>query len=140
MEYPKTTQDVYNMAMRHLWDQNRQSTNETSGVCAYRGPGGISCAVGCFIPDRLYEPGMENKIVGELINYAHNDGLLELGDFLDYNHNILDELQTFHDNFAKESTFREYIIYEGLQIAAKFGLTPFLPPEAEDEASFLPPL
>lgn len=35
----------------------------------YRGPEGLSCAVGCIIPPEEYDPAMENKDVHGLIEF-----------------------------------------------------------------------
>jgi hypothetical protein len=40
---------------------NRQSKKSpSSSFCMYRNPQGAKCAVGCLIPDEMYNPQMEN--------------------------------------------------------------------------------
>lgn len=50
-------QEIYNTVRDHLLNQNKQSIID--GVCQYRGPKHTMCAVGCLIPDELYDPRME---------------------------------------------------------------------------------
>lgn len=38
-----------------------------SATCLYRGPKGKKCAVGLFIPDEVYSPGMEDKNVAAIV-------------------------------------------------------------------------
>lgn len=50
-------QAVYNTVRDHLMKQGRRALNGIT--CAYRGEAGRTCAVGCLIPDALYDPTME---------------------------------------------------------------------------------
>lgn len=59
-------QQIFDTVATHLLTQNRKSINEingNSGVCAYRGNNGASCAVGCLIPDAAYKSSMETKTI-----------------------------------------------------------------------------
>lgn len=55
-----TAQEVFDKAAEHLLKQNCKSENEW-GKCVYRGPNGLKCAAGPFIPDWLYSPAMEGR-------------------------------------------------------------------------------
>ena len=61
LEY--TNQSVYDKVCAHLAAQKTRSMNANG--CAYRGALGRSCAVGCLIPDEIYDPDMDlDKSVG----------------------------------------------------------------------------
>jgi hypothetical protein len=46
------------MVSLHLITQNKKSMN-IGGFCAYRGCDGLMCAIGCLIPDDVYNPNMD---------------------------------------------------------------------------------
>lgn len=45
----------------HLIKQKAQSREDVAFNCQYRAADGNMCAVGCLIPDALYDPALENK-------------------------------------------------------------------------------
>ena len=49
----------------HLAAQRKVAV--TDNRCAYQGAGGTMCAVGCLIPDELYESRMEGKAADEVL-------------------------------------------------------------------------
>ena len=53
-----TLQEIFDKVAVHLLTQQERS--ETCGGCAYRGERGLMCAVGCLIPDELYDSSMES--------------------------------------------------------------------------------
>jgi hypothetical protein len=58
-------QSVIDEVVPFLYKQ-RPSFNESNpnvSHCAYRGPNGSRCAIGYYIPDDLYDPLMELKMV-----------------------------------------------------------------------------
>ena len=64
-----TKQEVFDKVATHLLTQMEQSRSEAAKGfskeptgCAYRGDGGKMCAVGCLIPDDIYDEEMEGKI------------------------------------------------------------------------------
>jgi hypothetical protein len=59
-------QDIFDFVTRHLLTQGRRATPFNSNGCLYRAHGGLSCAVGCLIPDGSYHPGMEGRGVRDL--------------------------------------------------------------------------
>ena len=66
------------------------------GRCAYRGPDGLQCAIGCLIPDRLYDPKMEGNEMGNIVNLMVT--YPKLRKFLGKkNDDFLLELQRAHD-------------------------------------------
>jgi hypothetical protein len=52
-------QKVFDTVVAHLRKQQTISRFENGKGCAYRGPNGTSCAVGCLIPDELYSATIE---------------------------------------------------------------------------------
>lgn len=55
-----TTQQLYDRTVEHLHTQGKRSAKR-NGACMYRGPRHTMCALGCHIPDELYDKGMEGK-------------------------------------------------------------------------------
>lgn len=47
--------------VNHMRTQGRQSFDEAGETCAYRGVGGLRCAVGALIPDTAYYSGIEGR-------------------------------------------------------------------------------
>lgn len=50
--------EVFDIVRNHLLTQNATSFS-VDRQCAYRGAGGLKCAIGCLIPDHDYHPNME---------------------------------------------------------------------------------
>lgn len=112
----KSAQSVFNKVIRHL---RRQGVRSVDGHrCLYRGPDGTSCAVGCLIPDELYDPSMEGQGVGSLIYDAEHPKTVQrlLGPRL-----LLEELQNLHDEYMREG-WNDECETEAQRIADKFGL------------------
>jgi hypothetical protein len=69
----KTPQEIFDIVSTHLLTQKRQARQgcdaegNGSGICVYRSPEGLKCAVGCLIDDQHYKPIMEKA--GSLINF-----------------------------------------------------------------------
>lgn len=94
-------QEAFDIVKRHLLTQKKISVNH-EGVCQYRGPDGLKCAIGALIPDEIYNPTMENHTIKELLSRAwrnkHLDSsraLLEVLGKVD--ENLLKVLQFHHD-------------------------------------------
>ncbi len=85
-----TDQEVFNKVKSHLLEQ-REVASSIMGECKYR-INGLKCAIGCLIPNNLYDPDMETHLVR---------GLLELwpwlGAHLGNNIKLLESLQNVHD-------------------------------------------
>ena len=62
-----TQQEIFDTVLEHLRKQGKASLS-TEGDCTYRGPDGTSCAVGCLIPDELYDPLIENVSLPQIFN------------------------------------------------------------------------
>ena len=60
-----TMQFEFDAVVAHLYKQGRPAKDEL-GTCFYRSPEGLSCAVGCRIPDEMYRKSMEGTCVSAL--------------------------------------------------------------------------
>lgn len=62
-----TKQELFNYVTRRIYEQGQTSVADVT--CAYRGESidgqPLMCAVGALIPDQLYNPDMEHKIVDD---------------------------------------------------------------------------
>lgn len=105
-----TPQQVFDYVTAFVFKQGVQSTivkrsieDEETTVCAYRGANGTMCAVGCLIPDEVYESIIEDETLHALLAYADLDAYPELnaaiqkfGPF----EALLCDLQVAHDSTA----------------------------------------
>lgn len=128
----QTMQQVFDRVALHLLQQGRKSLMEadrtTSVRCAYRGEGGLKCAVGFLISDEAYNEELESCPVHDAgVCFALNrsgvsttHGMVEM----------LGRLQSIHDNAQPERWL------SSLQsIAASHGLTmPALAAECQSQA------
>lgn len=62
-----TGQEIFDSVLAHLRKQGEAAVNGT-GECMYRGLGGTACAVGCLIPDELYDPRIEDVSAEQIMN------------------------------------------------------------------------
>ncbi len=64
-------QEAFNKIVTHLRKQGQKSVvkhpGRTDDICMYRGLNGMSCSVGCLIPDDIYSPEMEDTNVRALL-------------------------------------------------------------------------
>jgi hypothetical protein len=51
-------QEIFTTVKNHLLSQNARSVNDYD-ECVYRGVDGKMCAIGCLMPDHLYDPECE---------------------------------------------------------------------------------
>lgn len=84
-------QTVFDYVCHHMAAQGRQSANE--GQCMYRSEEGLSCAVGCLIPDDFYSPLIESVSVYNLKGGQMPNELIPFRD-----NGLLHLLQTAHDS------------------------------------------
>lgn len=64
----RTPEDIYALVRGHLLGQGARSVGPAG--CAYRGSGLTACAVGCLIPDGLYDPVLEGRPARALAGVA----------------------------------------------------------------------
>lgn len=100
-------QEVFEYCLTHLREQGHRSMLEDGSNCAYHGVDGAKCAVGCFIPDELYDPEMEQLRVGHLL-FRHKDRLNPIAQGIDTHLQLLRELQYFHDD---PQTWKNFELY-----------------------------
>lgn len=93
-----TLQQMFDKVVTHLRKQGERAMN--GAVCAYRGVGNTQCAVGCLIPDEIYDPKMEGRgVYGLCDDFPAVRALLPT-----VAHQTLAlDLQSVHDSFAAQS-------------------------------------
>ena len=64
-----TEQEIFDTVLTHLREQGEAATS-AGGSCRYRGANGTACAVGCLIPDELYDPLIEGLTVVQIVKAA----------------------------------------------------------------------
>lgn len=120
-----TKQEAFDQMVAHLREQKAFSIRkldiadgETIPGCAYRGEGGVKCAVGCLIPDNLYSPKMENDTPA---SYTLRDTMGWSEDFADFlfqaQHSLHDTLwceedPTFHSDIFENAARKFAACYE----------------------------
>ena len=88
-----TAQEIFTKSATHLLRQGGKSiTFAPNKICAYRGNDGMECAIGCLIPDALYNRGMEARIVADMMLFPGIPDLLG-----EANIDLLEALQLVHD-------------------------------------------
>lgn len=97
-----TPQEIFDKAATHLLTQNEKSFGgycmgyddngnaEKRPRCLYRGPNGLQCAFGPFIPDDKYVLSMEGTNANGVINMLKDEGLAEHA-------HLFRKLQRIHD-------------------------------------------
>jgi hypothetical protein len=103
-------QDLFDRIVTHCFNQGFQSVDDT-GSCMYRGEEGRSCAVGCLIPDEMYDPSIERKIY-DMFNVSDNSYREAIYEYLGGEEHVkfLRLMQLAHDNtenWATEETLRK---------------------------------
>ena len=89
-----TSQQVFNHVVKHLREQGAKCM--VSRNCRYRDwESGRACAVGCLIPEEVYQDDMEHCGVDVLVEYADIDPRLR--SVLEQHVNLLRDLQKIHD-------------------------------------------
>lgn len=88
-----TKQEIYDKVKAHLLTQGKRSTKYgPSGICVYRNPDGLKCAVGALIDDEHYRPDIECLASG---HEAVQEALKKSG--VVGNVDLLSALQDIHD-------------------------------------------
>lgn len=94
-------QEIFDKVARHLLTQMEKSMLGT--VCAYRGPRGLMCAIGPFIPDDRYSQDMEGFSIGSSI-VCDAIGI----ELFSKESELLSDLQMIHDG-SQPSEWMEYL-------------------------------
>lgn len=94
-----TPQKIFDYVSEHLIKQGQRAVDNYNN-CQYCSEQETSCAVGCLLPDSVYNPSLEGRVVQELPGYIEDK---EFGVFLLNNMELLKELQNAHDSFFKDT-------------------------------------
>lgn len=86
-------QKVFEIVAKHLFKQGKRAFLEKQKVCVYRGPDNTSCAVGCLIPDGIYDSHMEGMRINAIV--VEYSGVMP--DYIVQNSELLYSLQFAHD-------------------------------------------
>ena len=110
-------QQVFDRVAAHLLRQNARSMRRDRGdMCAYRGAGGLQCAVGCLITDTAYVSTLEG--LGPF-DASVRHALEKSGVPIDPDTSeLLSDLQAVHD-YEAPSAWRSQLT----TLAAEYGLT-----------------
>jgi len=110
-------QATFNKVATHLLSMRCRALK--NGSCAYRSRRGNRCAIGCLIPDEMYNNKMEYKIVDYI--FSEISGLFAA----DVNPGFLSSLQQIHDchdkyawrymlvNFARVNNLSDEVLKNG---------------------------
>lgn len=99
-----TNQEVYDKVKAHLLTQNAKSISRKYGLCKYRMIRSTKrCAIGCLIPDNLYEKEMEGDAVENLLHSYPQVKQF----FVGVTPALLIDLQKVHDCEAVKNWSRE---------------------------------
>lgn len=128
---PKASpQEVYDHVVRGLASQHFQQSIDEGGHCAYRGEHGRKCSAGHCMSDAEYvalmaEPRMASAMPTGIEGAKWRDlaGHSTSGDSFDpvvpeTHHELIDALQTAHDNGAHPKVMREQLV----DVASRLGL------------------
>lgn len=117
-------QEIFDKVVAHLRKQGKPSAAYIGfpyKSCLYRGPEGAMCAVGCLIPDDMYDESMEGNDL-----YSLPDDVLDyLGE---HNLHLLDGLQAAHDMWAEQDTSNMHVLESRLKGVARFFNLNYTPP------------
>lgn len=86
-------QEIFNKVAQHLLSQNQKAMKDDK--CCYRNDDGLTCAVGCLIPESRYSEEIEGKVANELQD-SYFRGIFDVSNIEIWN--LLDDLQIVHDN------------------------------------------
>ena len=102
-----TAQDAYEGIHAYFSQPDAQLARGSDGNCYYRSPLGRRCAVGCLIPDEIYEDSFETQSFVSL--WVHNKEIRNLfpGDQSSRLFNFLVEAQNLHDGDIVRGVGRE---------------------------------
>ena len=144
-----TPQEIFDTVAEHLAKQGHPALSGYKGSCMYRNKNGESCAVGCLIPDEMYDPKMDEEDIS-IETLIHHEPEFLFPDYFKDNIGLLSHLQIAHDqwNYMDPDSYesvdkkeRVRIRYELLRVrivnkericarlsdvADKFGLSKFI--------------
>ena len=98
-------QAIFNHVVEHAIEQNQRATDTFDKRCYYRTTNGLSCFVGCLIPDELYVVDYENC---DAISLVESD-LPLIKKLRDADKYFLRDLQIVHDDYHVDLWRRKLI-------------------------------
>ena len=108
MQINLTNQEIFNKVATHLFTQGKRSFDKKLKVCAYRNDEGLSCAIGCLIPDELYDPAFEGRRIWGLMDENYEVKKY----FSNVSLELLSKLQGVHDykdSWTSSGTLRSFL-------------------------------
>lgn len=98
-----TLQEAFDKVAMHLLKQGRPA-KKSDGDCVYRAADGAMCAVGCLIPDGMYDQRMEGRTVSSIM-YDDEFGLASYFKTKESRALVplLSALQRVHDSYRPEA-------------------------------------
>lgn len=96
----KDLEEIFMTVALHLLLQGEKSMPPAIGICRYRGPDGLACAIGALISDEHYSVSLEgraaNDVLVEMALSKSGFGVDNIGA------ELLHLLQSVHDVYAPE--------------------------------------
>lgn len=99
-------QEIFDTAAVGLLTQKSKSEVH-SDHCMYRGPEGKKCAIGFCISDEDYDPSMEEKPIGRILDRYEGPSIKKLSGV---NRAFLTRLQRIHDSDSSPEEWKEKLI------------------------------
>lgn len=112
-----TPQEFFTKTVQHLRKQGHRALG-ADGRCAYRAPNGDMCAIGCHIPDELYDPQMEGKNFVHLLLFSPLAAKLQPV-FQGVPQQLIERMQITHDSMSSLPVLTEAAF---ARVAADFRL------------------
>ncbi len=89
----------------------RQKSISDNGICSYRGPNGLKCAVGYWIPDELYAEKYETKTIDDVVSIFSSMNP-SFAKFINDNIKLFGLLQKLHDSSYEEISLLEDLYHD----------------------------
>lgn len=90
MPKPRTAQEIFDIVSAGLLKQNKRSLLPNGVDCAYRGAGGLKCAIGHLISDAEYQESFENLSLSV-------NAICKAAGITHVTHSLATDLQDCHD-------------------------------------------
>lgn len=90
-------QEIFDKVSLHLLTQNKKSRGPAIEGSYYHGINGLTCAIGCLIPDEYYDPAMEGISIWWLLSGHFETQMNKCGLDISEHLTLLKELQLIHD-------------------------------------------
>lgn len=119
-----TKQALFNKVAQHLLTQQKKAATR-SGTCMYRTQTGLSCAIGCLIPDNKYDKSFEGVGIDDTFWDCEEDlefvrdmrKIMRAAGLVKAQTKLASELQNVHDFYSVKQWPQELE-----RVAEEFGL------------------